>query len=122
MKRRHPARVPEYLQHIVTAIDKATGYVSGMTREAFQADSRTQDAVIRSIEIVGEAAQQVRTADPEFAARHADIPWDLWLGVWERSPRVIAFYVKSGFVKVGSHVFVVGSDNQTDLVFVRTLP
>ncbi len=84
MKRRHPARVPEYLQHIVTAIDKATGYVSGMSREAFQADSRTQDAVIRSIEIVGEAAQQVRTADPEFAARHADIPWDLMYGMRNR--------------------------------------
>jgi len=27
MKRRHPARVPEYLQHIITAIDKAIGYI-----------------------------------------------------------------------------------------------
>lgn len=45
----------------------------------------------------------------------------LWLGVWERNPRAIAFYVKSGFVKVGSHVFVVGNDPQTDYVFVSPL-
>ncbi len=43
---------------------------------------------------------------------------DIWLGVWERNPRAIAFYVKSGYVQVGSHVFTVGSDSQTDFVFV----
>lgn len=45
----------------------------------------------------------------------------MWLGVWERNPRAVAFYVKSGFVKVGSHAFIVGSDRQTDWVFVSTL-
>jgi diamine N-acetyltransferase len=45
----------------------------------------------------------------------------IWLGVWERNPRAIAFYLKSGFVKAGSHVFVVGRDRQTDFVFVRLL-
>ena len=42
----------------------------------------------------------------------------LWLGVWERNPRAIAFYAKSGFVHVGSHDFFVGADRQTDRVFV----
>ena len=45
----------------------------------------------------------------------------LWLGVWERNPRAVAFYLKSGFAKVGSHNFVVGSDTQTDWVFVAPL-
>ena len=45
----------------------------------------------------------------------------LWLGVWERNPRAIAFYLKSGFAQVGSHDFVVGSDTQTDWVFVAPL-
>ena len=45
----------------------------------------------------------------------------IWLGVWERNPRAIAFYLKSGFVQVGSHVFTVGSDRQTDFVFVSPL-
>jgi ribosomal protein S18 acetylase RimI-like enzyme len=45
----------------------------------------------------------------------------MWLGVWERNPRAIAFYLKTGFVSVGSHVFMVGSDPQTDLVLVSPL-
>jgi len=45
----------------------------------------------------------------------------LWLGVWERNARAIAFYSKVGFTKAGSHDFYVGADRQTDLVFVTTL-
>ena len=42
----------------------------------------------------------------------------VWLGVWERNTRAIAFYRKYGFERVGSHDFFVGSDRQTDDVFV----
>lgn len=38
----------------------------------------------------------------------------LWLGVWERNLRAQAFYRKMGFVDVGSHTFLLGSDAQTD--------
>lgn len=64
MTRAHPARVPEYLQHIVEAIDRATGYVAGMDVKAFEQDTRTQDAVIRSLQIIGEAANKTRVANP----------------------------------------------------------
>jgi ribosomal protein S18 acetylase RimI-like enzyme len=43
---------------------------------------------------------------------------NLWLGVWERNPRAIAFYQKVGFVDRGCHDFFVGSDRQTDRVLV----
>ena len=43
----------------------------------------------------------------------------LWLGVWERNPRAVAFYAKYGFVRVGEHTFVLGGDAQTDWLFVR---
>ena len=42
----------------------------------------------------------------------------LWLGVWERNARAIRFYAKCGFVDVGSHDFVLGTDRQTDRVMV----
>jgi diamine N-acetyltransferase len=42
----------------------------------------------------------------------------LWLGVWERNPRAIAFYQKVGFIDRGSHDFFVGQDRQTDRVLV----
>lgn len=43
----------------------------------------------------------------------------MWLGVWERNVRARAFYAKWGFVDVGSHVFVLGSDRQTDRILWR---
>jgi diamine N-acetyltransferase len=45
----------------------------------------------------------------------------VWLGVWEKNPRGIAFYRKWGFEPVGSHIFVVGSDHQTDLLMAKDL-
>jgi GNAT superfamily N-acetyltransferase len=45
----------------------------------------------------------------------------LWLGVWERNPRAIAFYVKCGFLDRGSQDFWLGADRQTDRVLVRSL-
>jgi len=52
----------------------------------------------------------------EARAGGADV---IWLGVWERNERAIAFYEKWGFTKVGEHEFVVGSDPQTDWVMAR---
>jgi len=40
----------------------------------------------------------------------------IWLGVWEKNPRAIRFYEKCGFVEFDKHVFVLGTDEQTDLM------
>ena len=40
----------------------------------------------------------------------------IWLGVWERNLKAIAFYRKSGFSVVGDHAFVLGRDRQRDLI------
>lgn len=45
----------------------------------------------------------------------------LWLGVWERNPRAIAFYAKYGFVDVGEQEFLLGSDRQRDRIMARRL-
>ena len=44
----------------------------------------------------------------------------LWLGVWERNDRARAFYAKCGFADAGEHIFLFGTDPQTDRVM--TLP
>jgi diamine N-acetyltransferase len=49
-------------------------------------------------------------------------PRTVWLGVWERNGRAIAFYKKHGFVDAGSHTFTLGTDVQTDRLMVRELP
>jgi ribosomal protein S18 acetylase RimI-like enzyme len=45
----------------------------------------------------------------------------LWLGVWEQNERAKAFYRKAGFTDVGSQIFTVGSDAQTDRIMVRRI-
>lgn len=45
----------------------------------------------------------------------------LWLGVWEHNPRAIRFYQKWGFEEVGSHLFQLGDDAQTDLIMQKPL-
>ena len=44
-----------------------------------------------------------------------------WLGVWEHNVRAVRFYEKNGFRDVGAHVFVLGSDSQTDRVMWRAV-
>lgn len=45
----------------------------------------------------------------------------LWLGVWERNDRARAFYAKCGFAVAGDHIFLFGTDPQTDLVMTAPL-
>ena len=45
----------------------------------------------------------------------------LWLGVWEKNDRARAFYAKCGFADTGEHIFLFGTDPQTDRVMVTSL-
>lgn len=45
----------------------------------------------------------------------------MWLGVWEFNPRAQRFYERNGFSVVGSHVFQLGEDAQTDLLMAKRL-
>lgn len=45
----------------------------------------------------------------------------LWLGVWEKNERAIAFYRKNGFVEFDQHVFMLGNDRQIDILMKRRL-
>lgn len=46
---------------------------------------------------------------------------ELWLGVWEHNIQALKFYFHHGFESVGSHVFMFGSDPQTDLILSRRI-
>ena len=45
----------------------------------------------------------------------------IWLGVWEKNKRAIAFYEKNGFVEFAKHIFKLGADMQTDLMMKLVL-
>jgi uncharacterized protein with HEPN domain len=68
-------RVIDYLDHIRQAAHDACSFLDGMTKAEFLADKRSQQAVIMSLIIIGEAVTKVMDRDPAFAARHAQIPW-----------------------------------------------
>lgn len=43
----------------------------------------------------------------------------IWLGVWEKNEKAIAFYQKIGFVPTGQHSFYMGDEQQTDLIMTK---
>jgi uncharacterized protein with HEPN domain len=61
-----------YAEDIIEACSKVRRFVAGMTYEAFAADERTHDAVMRNIEIIGEAAKNI---PDDVAAGAPEIEW-----------------------------------------------
>lgn len=61
-----------FLSHIAESISKIKEFTGSTSREAFMKDAKLQDAVIRRIEIIGEAAKNI---PGEFREKHAGIPW-----------------------------------------------
>jgi uncharacterized protein with HEPN domain len=60
-----------YLRHILDAIQKIERYAE-VGHDEFMAESMRHDAVIRELEIIGEAAKRL---SPEVLRRSADVPW-----------------------------------------------
>jgi uncharacterized protein with HEPN domain len=68
-------RVQDYLNHILDAIHRIERYTGGKSFDTFSIDEQCQDAVIRNIEIIGEAARNIDRHAPDFARRHPEVPW-----------------------------------------------
>lgn len=74
-------RDPAYLEHMLEGIARIRRYVGRKRRAGFLRDALLQDAVIRNIEIIGEAASRL---SPAFAAGHAEVPWRDIVGMRHR--------------------------------------
>jgi uncharacterized protein with HEPN domain len=68
-------RLPEYLRHILEAIERIHSYVEDMDEVAFLNDRKTQDAVIRNFEIIGEASRNIERYHKQFADTHEFVPF-----------------------------------------------
>jgi len=77
MSRADILRVPDYLGHILEAIERIHLYIEDIDEVAFLADRKTQDAVIRNFEIIGEAAHNIERHHSKFAADYSDVPWNV---------------------------------------------
>ncbi len=71
----------DYLEDIVSALEECLAFTAGMTYEAFAADPRTHKAVVRNLEIVGEAAKKLPAA---LRDRHPDLPWKSIIGMRDK--------------------------------------
>ncbi len=82
--RRGQHRLADYVEHILGACGRIQEYMLGATKDAFLGDQRTQDAVIRNILIVGEAAAQILDNHAAFAQAQSAIPWSQMKGMRNR--------------------------------------
>ncbi|MBI1824226.1 MAG: DUF86 domain-containing protein [Nitrospirae bacterium] len=60
------------LEDILEASRKIEAYVNGIPQEAFGVDSKTLDAVIRNLEVIGEAIKKI---PEEIRLKHPDVEW-----------------------------------------------
>ena len=81
---KHEFRAKDYLLHMLEATDRVFQYTANVSEEEFSASPMLQDAVIRNIEIIGEAAKNLLQAGPEFAVKYPSIPFAQIYGMRNR--------------------------------------
>ncbi|HUU78743.1 MAG TPA: DUF86 domain-containing protein [candidate division Zixibacteria bacterium] len=67
-----------FIQHILDSINLIEKYLKGKNKEAFLASDQLQDAVIRRLEIIGEA---VKNLPEEIIKKHPELPWKQIVGM-----------------------------------------
>lgn len=71
----------DYLEDILDAMEKATAFIQGITYEQFVQDAKTVFAVIRALEIVGEATKQI----PQLVKDgYPEVPWRQMAGMRDK--------------------------------------
>ena len=67
-------RLVDYLDHILEAIGRIDSYTKDLDQTAFLQSPIAQDAVIRNLEVIGEASHNIEAHFPEFAKSHPELP------------------------------------------------
>jgi uncharacterized protein with HEPN domain len=79
-------RDKDFLGDIQEAMEAVAFYTKGMTFRKFLDDRKTQDAVVRNFEVMGEAAKNI---SPFFKGKYPDVPWREIAGLRDK---LIHFY------------------------------
>ena len=78
------SRLIGWLENMQTAMRLTLSYVDGMDRQAFFADTRTQQAVSMNLIILGEAASKVIESFPAMMSKYPEVPWNSIKGMRNR--------------------------------------
>jgi uncharacterized protein with HEPN domain len=77
-------RLSDYLARMEQATQRACDYTDGMTKEDFLADTRTQQAVIMNLMIMGEIVTKLLQDHAAFLVTHNQVPWRSMKGMRNR--------------------------------------
>jgi uncharacterized protein with HEPN domain len=77
-------RLGDYVDHMRQAASDALVFVEGMCKEEFLDDKRTQQAVIMSLIIIGEAATKIMDRYAEYTTQNTQVPWRSMRGMRNR--------------------------------------
>jgi uncharacterized protein with HEPN domain len=70
-----------FLNHIVDGAKLIGEYLSGASRDGFVANRMVQDAVIRELEVIGEATKNI---SEDLRSKYPDIPWNKMSGMRDK--------------------------------------
>lgn len=98
-----------YLTDILDAMTDACAFIEGMTFDEVEADRKTQLALERCFEIIGEAAKKV---EPDLRSRYPEVPWATMAGMrdvlihgyWAVQLEVVWDTIERGLPKVIPHL------------------
>ena len=77
-------RLPDYLDHMQQVAVDACSFVEGLDKDDVIEAKRTQQAVIMSLIIIGEAVTKIMDGYAEFTQLHSDVPWRSMRGMRNR--------------------------------------
>lgn len=78
------SRLIDYLDHMQQTAKDACSFIEGLGKDDFLADKRTQQAVIMSLIVIGEAATKIMDQHAEFVDQHLEVPWRNMRGMRNR--------------------------------------
>ena len=76
-------RLIDYLKHILEACSRIQDYIEDIDEVSFLTNGLIQDAVIRNLEVIGEASRNVGKYYPEYIEQHTEVPFLIAYGYFK---------------------------------------